>query len=184
MNIDYSSATSILTKSTILYTNNEIDRGIKKLAKQIESEIDGDIPLFLTVMNGGIFFAAELLKNLKTPFLCDYIHASRYGNETFGSSHITWYRQPQAKDIVNRSIYIIDDILDEGYTLAEISRFIKDIGAKSCKLVVLIDKEIDKIKPVSADYVAFRAPNQYLFGYGMDIYGLYRQLPDVYVYKE
>ena len=135
-------------------------------------------------MNGGMFFAADLLKNINAPFISDYIHASRYGGETFGSSHITWYRQPKVNDIIGKNVYIIDDILDEGYTLVEIVRYLNSIGAKSCKIVVLINKEIGKIKPITADFVGLNAPNKFLFGCGMDIFGLYRQLPDICVYNK
>lgn len=183
MHLDYSAAVAILDKSTVLYSDKEISQRIKELASEIENEIKGDIPVFLSVMNGGMFFAAELLKNLRAPFLADYIHASRYGGATFGSSHITWYRQPKADDIRGKNVYIIDDILDEGHTLAEITRYLNSIGAKSCKIVVLIDKNIGKTKPVTADYIGLSAPNKFLFGCGMDIHGLYRQLPNICVYN-
>ncbi|MEN9390997.1 MAG: hypothetical protein RL017_294, partial [Pseudomonadota bacterium] len=80
---------------------------------------------------GGMFFAANLLQHFKFPIICDYIHCSRYGDETFGSNHITWFRQPKIETIKDKNVYIIDDILDEGHTLAEVSRFVKNVGAKS-----------------------------------------------------
>jgi hypoxanthine phosphoribosyltransferase len=184
MQLDYNSAQEILHKSTILYNRDEIKEEIQKIAKLIEAEIKDDIPVFLSVMNGGMFFAAELLKNINSPLISDYIHASRYGGETFGMSHITWYRQPKPEDIRGKNIYIIDDILDEGYTLVEITRYLKSIGALSCKIVVLINKNIGKAKPIEADLIGLNSPNKFLFGYGMDIFGLYRQLPDIYVYNK
>ena len=137
----------------------------------------------MTVMNGGMFFAAELLKQINKPFIIDYIHASRYGDATFGSGHISWYKQPVAEDIKGKTVYILDDILDEGHTLAEIKRVLVHMGAKECKIAVLVDKNIGKIKPVTADHIGFTAPNKFLFGFGMDIYGLYRQFSDIYIYN-
>ncbi len=185
MHIDYPKALEILEKSTILFKQDELYKRVKEIAAQIESEIEkeGEIPVFLSVMNGGMFFGATLLMNINKPFISDYIHASRYGDATIGASHITWYRQPKAEDIKGRNVYIVDDILDEGHTLAEVTRYLNSIGAKSCKVVVLIDKNIGKIKPISADYCGLTAPNEYLFGCGMDIYGLYRQLPNIYAYN-
>ena len=184
MQLNYNEALEILDKSTIVLTHDELYNRIKQLATDLDKEIKGDIPIFLIVMNGGIFFAAELLKQVKSPFLVDYIHASRYRSETFGSNHITWYHQPQIEAIKDKTVYVIDDILDEGHTLDEIKRFLLQAGAKSCKMVVLVDKDIGKPKPVTADHVGVASPNHYLFGFGMDIYGLYRQLPDIYAYNQ
>jgi hypoxanthine phosphoribosyltransferase len=183
MEFEFERGHAILEESTVLFTEHEINHAIKKIAAAISQEIQDETPVFLTVMNGGMFFAANLLLHFKFPVICDYIHCSRYGDATFGSTHITWFRQPKLETIKDKNVYIIDDILDEGHTLAEVSRFVKNVGAKSCKLVVLIDKKINKEKPVVADFTGFEAPNKFLFGYGMDIYGLYRNLSEVYIYN-
>jgi hypoxanthine phosphoribosyltransferase len=184
MQPSYNEALEILDKSTVILTSDELYSQIKRIAREIDKEIVGDIPVFLTVMNGGIFFAAELLKQLKSPFLVDYVHASRYRGETFGSSNITWYHKPSPDAIKGKTVYIIDDILDEGYTLVEIKKFLLQSGVKSCKIVVLVDKDLGHAKPLTADYIGISAPNRYLFGFGLDIYGLYRQLPDIYAYNQ
>jgi hypoxanthine phosphoribosyltransferase len=184
MQVSYKQAQDIFSKSQILYTAQELSQKTKAIANAIEAEIDGEIPLFLTVMNGGMFFAAEVMKYIKKPFTADYIHASRYGDTTFGSGHISWYRQPTAEAVKDKTIYVLDDILDEGHTLAEVVRVLTHLGAKQCKLAVLINKDLGKPKPITADFVGHTAPNKYLFGCGMDIYGLYRQLSDIYVYNE
>ncbi len=186
MQMNKQTAEEILLQSKVLYNKQQIETRIRALAAVISKDIEStnEIPIILTVMNGGLFFAAELLSNIYVPFITDYIHASRYGNETFGAKHITWYHQPSAKNIIDKNVYIIDDILDEGHTLAEIQRLILDMGAKSCKLITLIDKFINKKKPVNADFVGFEAPNHFLFGYGMDIYGIFRQLPEIYIYSQ
>lgn len=184
MQVSYTQAQDILNKSQILYTSSELYEKISKIAAQIEAEIDGEIPLFLTIMNGGMFFAAELMKQIKKPIIADYIHVSRYGDATFGSGHISWYKQPKAEDVKDKTVYILDDILDEGHTLAEVQRVLSHLGAKQCKIAVLIDKNINKAKPVTADHVGYYAPHKYLFGFGMDIHGLYRQLSNIYIYNE
>jgi hypoxanthine phosphoribosyltransferase len=183
MHLDYNQTKEIINNSKVLYTQSELELKINKIARQIELDIEGEVPVFLNVMNGGMFFAVGLLQQLKSAFILDYIHASRYGDATYGANHITWYKTPKAELIQNRDVYIIDDILDEGHTLAEIKRFIMDVGARSCKIIVLVDKDIGKEKPIKADYVGLTAPNHFLFGYGMDIYGLYRQLPEIYIYS-
>lgn len=183
MQPSYNEALKILDNSTVILTSDELYSQIKRIAIEIDKEIVGDIPVFLTVMNGGIFFAAELLKQIKSPFLVDYVHASRYREKTFGSNNIHWYHKPSTDAVKDKTIYIIDDILDEGHTLVEIKKFLLQAGAKSCKIVVLVDKDLGHTKPIAADYIGISAPNHYLFGFGLDIYGLYRQLPDIYAYK-
>lgn len=178
-------AQQIITNSTVLYTAAEIDTKIKSIAAAIELELNSmtEIPIFLIVMNGGMFFGAKLLSYLKNPFICDYIHASRYGDEQFGSSHISWFRQPKTEEVKGKIVYVIDDLLDEGYTLLEVKRFLESAGSKSCKIVALIDKDINKPKPIKLDHYGFIAPNKFLFGFGMDIQGIYRQEPNIYIYN-
>ena len=183
MQLDYSKAQQILQNSTVLFSENELSQAIDTMAKKIDQEIAGELPIFLTVMNGGMMFAADLIKRLKNPIICDYIHASRYGDALYGSNHITWYRQPKSEMIKGRTVYILDDILDEGHTLAEISRFLMNSGAKSCKIAVLVNKEINKEKPIYADHIGVNAPNHFLFGYGMDIFEVNRNLPQIYIYN-
>lgn len=183
MNIDYQKAKQIHQESTILIKQAEIEQQITNLAQKLNSDIVDTLPVFLTVMNGGMFFASKLLSQIEAPFMMDYIHATRYQSQTTGKSEITWVKEPKKANIENRDVYIIDDILDEGHTLNEVTRYLHSIGAKSCKIIVLVDKEINKPKPITADYIGLTVPNKYIFGYGMDIFELYRQLPDIYVYN-
>ena len=182
--LKFKEAQDLLNNSTVLYNKEQIESAITKIVAAIELDMGNEIPLFLTIMNGGMFFASILLQQIKKPLISDYIHASRYGHENFGSSHIAWYRQPNADDVNGRNVYIVDDILDEGHTLFEVNRFIMGLGAKSCKQIVMVDKEINKDKPISAQFVALSAPNEFLFGYGMDIFGIYRNIPNIYIYNK
>lgn len=175
--------TDILKNSKVLYSKEEVEKRIRELALQISNEISTEIPLFLNVMNGSVFFFVELLKHIEKPFMIDYVHATRYNNSLTGTRDVSWLHKPNAETIKDRDIYIIDDILDEGHTLYAIKNYLLESGAKSCKIAVLVDKIINQEKPLSADYVGFNAPNKYLFGYGMDVFGLYRQLPYLLIYN-
>lgn len=178
-------AEAILNKASVLYSSSEINTCITKMAAEISASINDEIPVFLNVMNGAMFFFTDLLKKIKAPVIIDYLQASRYGNtSTQGGMMVHWAHLPAPEEIKDRHIYIVDDILDEGYTLREIKKFVEECGAKSVKIVVLIDKDIGKEKPIKADFVGFNSPNKFLFGYGMDIYGIYRQIPDILIYNE
>ena len=183
MQLDYAKSKQIIENSTVLFTQEELYAAIQAMAERIDAEIDGEIPVFLTVMNGGMMFSSELAKRLKNPISTDYIHASRYGDAHYGSSHITWYRQPKEELIRDRVVYILDDILDEGHTIAEIKRFLISAGAKEVRIAVLVNKEIGKEKPVYADHVGVNAPNHFLFGFGMDIFDINRNLHQIYIYN-
>lgn len=183
MQLDYAKAQQILKNSTVLYTQEQLSNALDKMALDIDAEIGEEIPVFLTVMNGGMMFASELTKRLTRPIIMDYIHASRYGDAQYGSSHITWYRQPKESTIKDKIVYILDDILDEGHTIAEIRRFIINSGAKECRVAVMINKEIGKDKPIYADHAGLTAPNQYLYGFGMDIFDINRNLQGIYIYN-
>ena len=183
MQLDYAKSQQILKNSTILISQDEIYAAIDRMAVAINDEIKNEIPLFLTVMNGGMMFASVLTKRLTKSIQMEYIHASRYGSATYGSNHITWYKQPKESQIKDRLVYILDDILDEGFTIAEIRRFILNSGAKDCKIAVLINKDIGKEKPIYADHFGLTAPNHFLFGFGMDIFEINRNLQNIYIYK-
>lgn len=175
--------TDILKNSTVLYSKEKVEKRIYELSLEISKQISDDIPLFLNVMNGSVFFFVELLKHIEKAFMVDYVHATRYNNTLTGTRDVSWLHKPNLESIKDRTIYIIDDILDEGHTLHAIKNFLLEHGAKSCKIAVLVDKMIDQEKPLNADYVGFNAPNKYLFGYGMDVFGLYRQLPYLLTYN-
>lgn len=173
----------ILKNSLTLYSKEVIEKRIDELALEISEKISNDVPLFLNVMNGSVFFFVELLKRIEKPLTIDYLHATRYNNTMTGAKEISWLHKPDLNNIKNKNIYIIDDVLDEGHTLKAIKDFLLESGAKSCNIIVLVDKILNKEKPVEADYIGFGAPNKYLFGYGMDIFGLYRQLPYILTYN-
>jgi hypoxanthine phosphoribosyltransferase len=183
MQLDYAKAQQLIQNSTVLFNQEQLSSALDQMAANIDLEIGDEVPVFLTVMNGGMMFASELTKRLKKPIIMDYIHASRYGDAHYGSSHITWFRQPKESLIRGKTVYILDDILDEGHTIAEIKRFLMNAEAKECKVAVMVNKEIGKEKPIYADHVGVNAPNHFLFGFGMDIFDVNRNLQEIYIYN-
>jgi hypoxanthine phosphoribosyltransferase len=119
---------------------------------------------------------------LNFPLEFDYVHATRYGAETSGGA-LQWVVEPRTQ-VKGRVVLLLDDILDEGITLAAIRQHLLDAGAAECITAVFADKEIGKDKPLHADFVGVSLPNRYVFGYGMDVKGAWRNLPAVYAMKE
>ncbi len=171
-------AEQILQAADLIYSAEVIEQAIQRLADEITAELSGQYPLVLCVMKGAAVFAGHLLPKLVFPLNFDYIQVSRYHNATSGGD-IDWLIRPQ-NDFQNRSVLVIDDILDEGLTLAAIRKQVLDRGARSFYAAVLADKEIGKTKPFHADFVGLQLPNRYVFGFGMDIYDAWRNLPAIY----
>jgi len=160
----------------------EVQLAIDRLAQDIGAALADSYPLVLTVMGGAVVFAGQLLPRLDFPLECDYLHATRYGAALAGGE-IDWIVAPK-KPVAGRTVLVLDDILDEGLTLAAIKEKLLGEGAAACRLAVLCEKELGRDKPVVADFVGLRLPNRFLFGCGMDARGAWRNLPAIYAVKD
>ena len=166
----------------LLYSQAEVETALDHMAEQINHDLAERDPLLLCVMNGGIVVAGKLISRLTIPLTIDAINASRYQNRTTGSQ-IEWVLKP-GTPLKNRTVLIIDDILDEGITLKAIIDYCLEQGATSVYTAVLVNKALDHEKPAKADFIGLTTPNRYLFGYGMDYKGYLRNAPGIYACKE
>ena len=132
-------------------------------------------------MGGAVYFTGQLLPRLRFPLEFDFLHVTRYGDATRGGE-IQWLVKPRTA-IIGRTVLVLDDILDEGVTLSAIRDGLLTGGAKAVLCAVFADKEIGRPKPISADFVGVTLPNRYVFGYGMDVRGAWRNLPEIYALK-
>jgi hypoxanthine phosphoribosyltransferase len=155
-----------------------VQAAITQLSVEITAKLKDVSPVVICVMGGGVVFAGQLLTQLKFPLELDYVHASRYQNQTVGKT-LVWQSLPKL-DLTNRTILLVDDILDEGITLLAIKEKCLALGAKEVFSAVLVEKILQYSKPILADFVGLDVPNRYVFGYGMDAYGWWRNLPAIY----
>ena len=172
---------AILKNADLIVDEKTIHEAIKHLAKNITIEMKNSYPLVLTVMGGSLVFAGQLLPQLLFPLNFNYIHATRYGAQTSGGELI-WRQAPQ-EEVKDRNILVLDDILDEGYTMQAIHDKTMALGAKTFKCAVLANKLIKQPKPIKADFVGLDIPDRFVFGFGIDIKGLWRNLPAIYATK-
>ncbi len=172
----------IQATADLLHSEQEVEAAIDKMAQEINIALADRNPLLLCVINGGIVTFGKLLTRLSIPLTIDSIHASRYQNQTSGGS-IEWLVKPETP-IKDRTVLIVDDILDEGITLEAIYQYCREQGASSVHSAVLVDKILDHEKPLSADFIGLNVENRYLFGYGMDYKGYLRNAPGIYACKE
>ncbi|MGR9044215.1 MAG: hypoxanthine-guanine phosphoribosyltransferase [Gammaproteobacteria bacterium] len=172
----------IKSTADLLYNKEQVDAAIERMAGQINRQLADRDPVFLCVMNGGLFIGGQLLTRLTIPLTVDAINASRYQNQTSGST-IEWLLKPKTQ-LAGRTVLVVDDILDEGFTLEAIEQYCKDQGAVSVYSAVLVDKILDHVKPLQADFVGLQVEDRYLFGCGMDYKGYLRNMPGIYACKE
>ena len=175
-------ARALLAGAELIFDEAAVQQAVDKVASELNQRFDADdsepFPLVLGVMGGAVVFCGQLLTRLKFPLEFDYIHVSRYGNKDHGG-HIEWKVEPRA-DVRGRTLIVLDDILDEGETLAHVKERLLSMGAREVILAVFADKDIGKSKPVAPDYVGLVLPNKFVIGYGMDAYGYWRNLGSIW----
>jgi len=181
MNIE--KANKVLTEADLLVSEAEVEAAIKRMAQEITSQLEESRPVLLCVMNGGLIFTGQLLTRLVFPLEVDYVHAIRYGHETNGAS-LQWTVRPQL-DLKGRTVLLLDDILDEGVTLAAIAEYCLQQGAAKVMMAVLVEKlHLRKVTPgMRADFTGIEVGDRFLFGYGLDYKGYWRNAPGIYAVK-
>lgn len=175
-------AQQLLDNAECVASADTVQAVINRLADEIAGTLAADLPLVLAVMGGAVVFAGQLLPRLNFPLEFDYLHVTRYRGNTRGGE-VEWRVLP-GQNVVGRSVLVLDDILDEGETLAAIRDKLHDMGAARVWSAVLTNKDNGLNKPIQADFVGLDVPNRYVFGCGMDAYGLWRNLPAIYALKD
>ncbi|CAH1385204.1 hypoxanthine-guanine phosphoribosyltransferase [Candidatus Nitrotoga sp. M5] len=175
-------ANDILNQAELIISAEEVQAAVMSVARQINAVLTDTHPLLLSVMGGAVVFTGQLLPQLTFPLDFDYVHVSRYGrNQQGGALH--WKVEPH-ENVTDRVVLVVDDILDEGETLAAIKQRVLDLGAAKFYSAVFADKQIAKSKPICADFVGVELPDRFVFGFGMDIYGAWRNLPAIYATRK
>jgi hypoxanthine phosphoribosyltransferase len=176
-------AQRILREADLLVEEAEVLSVIERLAREITARLLESNPVVICVMRGGVIFSGHLLTRLVFPLEVDYIHATRYGHETCGDL-LNWIVKPQL-DLRNRTVLLLDDILDEGITLAAIAEECRRQGARDVLTAVLVEKlHLRKAIPgMRADFTGLEVVDRFLFGYGLDYKGYWRNAPGIYAVK-
>jgi len=173
-------ARALLANATQIVTPEEVQAAVKRVAVQLNARFNGEksFPLVLGVMGGAVVFTGSLLPQLDFPLEFDYIHVSRYGDADRGGQ-IVWKVIPR-QDVTGRIIVVVDDILDEGETLAHVKQRLLDMGAAEVIIAVFADKDLKRAKPIKADLIGLTLPNEFVVGFGMDVYNYWRNLPGLW----
>lgn len=171
-----------LQQAEMIRSAQEVRAAVARVADEINARLADAHPLVLSVMGGAVIFAGQLLPQLNFPLDFDYLHVSRYGENKQGGA-LRWKVSP-GENVAGRVVLVLDDILDEGETLAEIRQRVLELGAQKFYSAVFADKLNGLNKPIRADFVGMELPDRFVFGFGMDIQGAWRNLPAIYATRE
>lgn len=174
---------TVLAEADLLVSGTDVEAAILRMAEEISSQLREANPILLCVMNGGLIFSGQLLTRLAFPLEVDYVHATRYGHATAGGG-LNWIVKPQL-ELQGRTVLLLDDILDEGVTLAAIADYCREQGAATVLMAVLVEKlHLRKVTPgMRADFTGIEVGDRFLFGYGLDYKGHWRNAPGIYAVK-
>ena len=174
---------ALLARCECVVSEAEVAAALDRMAGQISADYRGQIPVLIGVMVGGIVPLAALAQRLAMPLQLDYLHATRYRGGTRGGQ-LHWVAQPRLP-LAGRHVIVVDDILDEGITLAAVVQALREQQPASLRVAVLAQKRHGRQgAPVKADYLGVEVPDRYVFGCGMDYQEYFRQLPAIYALAE
>ncbi len=171
-------ASAVFEKADVLYTKSEVESALDKLAQDITAKLGDTDPIVLCIMLGGLVPTGKLIDRLTFPLHLNYVHATRYDGATSGGD-LRWVAKPGCS-LQGRVVLLVDDILDEGLTLAAIHQACLALGASRVYSAVLVEKKHDRKNSYQASFVGLEVEDRYVFGYGMDYKGYLRNAPGIY----
>ena len=163
-------------KIRVLVSEEDVDRRIEELGKQISEDYAGKQVHLICVLKGGVFFLCELAKRITIPVSLDFMSVGNYGDGT-QSSGIVKITKDLDESLEGKEVLVVEDIIDSGNTLYYLLDVLKKRGPKSMHLCTLLDKPDRREKDVKVDYVGFEIPDEFVVGYGLDYAQKYRNLP-------
>ena len=173
---------AVIEDAELLFNAEQVERAISTMAQDISAAVGTTKPLILPVMVGGLIIAGRLIPQLDFALQIDYVHATRYHGTTKGQT-LHWLKKPTAQ-LADKTILLLDDILDEGITLQQIVAYCYNSGAKKVWVAVLAQKKMNQTQSIKADFIGLCVPDRYVFGYGMDYYEYHRNASGIYAVRE
>lgn len=167
----------------LFISEEEINKSIDRVAKKIESELVDDDPLFICVLNGSFMFASELMKRINIPCEITFVRVSSYdGTQSTGQLKEVYGLE---MEVENRTIILVEDIVDTGNTMKMMLKQFGKLNPKSIKIATLLFKPDALVhKDLRLEYVAMEIPSDFIVGFGLDYDGHGRNYPDIYKIKE
>jgi hypoxanthine phosphoribosyltransferase len=175
---------NILENAECLYSANEVNQALDRMAQEITAKLSNEDPLILCVMTGALITTGHLVTRLHFPLQIDYIHATRYrGSMRGGDLH--WLVEPR-QTLEGRTVLVVDDIMDGGLTLAAIIDYCKQAKAKAVYTAVMVSKDREREPGVNfePDFCGVTTEDKFLFGFGLDYEEYLRNVPGIYAVNQ
>lgn len=166
----------------ILFSEEQIRARVAEVASEVDKRYVGKTPLCVGILKGGIIFYSDFIRHLTSPVELDFMAVSSYGGGAVSSGKLK-IRKDLDKDVKGRDVIIIEDIIDSGFTLANLKRLLLERGANSVLIVTLLNKKGRRSYDISPDFNCFDIENEFVIGYGLDYNERYRSLPYIGVLK-
>jgi hypoxanthine phosphoribosyltransferase len=167
----------------ILISSDRLQARIAELGRQVSADYAGKDLLLVCILKGGVLFLTDLMRHVTVPHTIDFMAVSSYGAGSRESTGAVRILMDLETDIVGRNVLLVEDIIDSGHTLSYITRVLRARNPASLGICTLLDKVERRQVDVTLDYVGFTIPNKFVFGYGLDLDGVYRNLPFIGVVK-
>ena len=165
----------------ILVTEDEIEQIVTRLGKEIDRDYAGKNLVIVCVLKGSVMFTIDLSKKLNTVCEMEFVRTYSYGNGTESNGEVQMKIDFDRPDMADCDVLIIEDIVDSGNTLKFLVDHIKSKGPRSVKTCAFLDKPSRRKVDINPDYVGKEIPDKFVFGYGLDLFEKYRDLPYVAV---
>lgn len=169
-----------LELAKVLISEQDLKSRIKEVAKTISADYQGEEVLFVGILKGCIHFYSDLTREVELPLTMDFMAISSYGAGTTSSGEVKMLKDLD-KSICGKNVIIVEDIIDSGNTLSYLKRLLSSRQPKSVKICTLLDKPSRRKVDINPDYCCFTIPDEFVFGYGLDVDQQYRNLKDIYI---
>lgn len=163
-----------------LYSKEEIERTVRRLARQIESEFEGEEIIFVCLLKGAFVFASDLVRHVQNPSVIDFMRVASYGCGMESAGTVTIKKDLEVS-VEGKNVVIVEDIIDSGLTLKCIKELLSQRNPKTLRICALLDKRARREVEIEGDYVGFDIEDGFVVGYGIDFAEYYRNLPDICV---
>ncbi|MGI6237935.1 MAG: hypoxanthine phosphoribosyltransferase [Candidatus Excrementavichristensenella sp.] len=166
----------------VLYTEEQIRQRVRELGEMISRDFEDEEVVLVGILKGAVVFFADLMREIKLPVAIDFMAISSYGSAT-KTSGVVRILKDLDKDITDKNVIIVEDIVDSGMSLSFLKENLRSRGAKTLKICVLLDKPERRRCPIEVDYCGFQIPDEFVVGYGLDYAEHYREIPLIGVLK-
>lgn len=163
----------------VMITERRIKAKVKELARRINRDYKGTVPVFIGILNGSFIFFADLIREITIDCEVDFLKLSSYGDAKISSGDVTLLKDLNCQ-VEGRDIVIVEDVVDSGLSMQYIKNIILRQNPKSFRIVTLLYKKEAVKLPVTLDYVGFEIPRDFVVGYGLDYAQRVRNLKSIY----